>query len=61
MTVVIILFLVGFLLITKGADIFIECTVQIAKKTGISELILGATIVSFATTLPELTVSVLHQ
>lgn len=58
MTVVIILFLVGFLLITKGADIFIECTVQIAKKTGISELILGATIVSFATTLPELTVSV---
>lgn len=58
MTVVIILFLVGFILITKGADIFIECTVQIAKKTGISELILGATIVSFATTLPELTVSV---
>lgn len=58
MTVVIILFLIGFLLITKGADIFIECTVQIGKKTGISELILGATIVSFATTLPELTVSV---
>lgn len=58
MTVVIILFLIGFLLITKGADIFIECTVKIGKKTGISELILGATIVSFATTLPELTVSV---
>ena len=51
------LFLIGFILITKGADIFIECTVQIGKKTGISELILGATIVSFATTLPELTVS----
>lgn len=58
MTVVIILFLIGFILIIKGADIFIECTVQIGKKTGISELILGATIVSFATTLPELTVSV---
>ena len=58
MTLVIILFLAGFLLITKGADIFIDCTVQIGKKTGISELILGATIVSFATTLPELTVSV---
>lgn len=58
MTVVIILFFIGFLLITKGADIFIECTVKIGKKTGISELILGATIVSFATTLPELTVSV---
>lgn len=58
MTVVIILFFIGFLLITKGADIFIDCTVKIGKKTGISELILGATIVSFATTLPELTVSV---
>lgn len=58
MTLVIVLFLVGFLLITKGADIFIDCTVKIGKKTGISELILGATIVSFATTLPELTVSV---
>ena len=58
MTAVMILFLFGFFLITKGADIFIECTVKIAKRTGISELILGATIVSFATTLPELTVSV---
>lgn len=58
MIVVIILFLIGFVLITKGADIFIDCTVKIGKKTGISELILGATIVSFATTLPELTVSV---
>ena len=48
----------GFFLITKGADIFIDCTVKIGRKTGISELILGATIVSFATTLPELTVSV---
>lgn len=57
MTVVILLFLLGFFLITKGADIFIDCTVKIGKKTGISELILGATIVSFATTLPELTVS----
>ena len=58
MTLVIFLFLIGFVLITKGADIFIDCTVKIGKKTGISELILGATVVSFATTLPELTVSV---
>ncbi|MBC6695578.1 calcium/sodium antiporter [Terrisporobacter mayombei] len=59
MTLVVILFFIGFILITKGADIFIDCTVLIGKKTGISELILGATIVSFATTLPELTVSTL--
>lgn len=59
MVFVIILFLIGLLLIIKGADIFIDYTVLIGKKTGISELILGATIVSFATTLPELTVSTL--
>lgn len=52
-----ILFIIGFISITKGADIFINCTVEIGKKTHVSELVLGATIVSFATTLPELTVS----
>lgn len=57
MLIVVFLFLLGFILITKGADIFINYTVVIGKKTNISELILGATIVSFATTLPELTVS----
>lgn len=55
----IIIFILGFILISKGADIFINCTVNIGKKLNISELILGATIVSFATTLPELTVSTL--
>lgn len=59
MFITVVLFLVGFLLITKGADIFINCTVEIGKKTNISEIILGATIVSFATTLPEFTVSLL--
>ena len=57
MFITIVLFFIGFILITKGADIFINCTVDIGKKTNISEIILGATIVSFATTLPELTVS----
>ena len=55
----VILFFIGFFLITKGADFFINSTVDVGKKLNISELILGATIVSFATTLPELTVSTL--
>ncbi len=59
MILIFLLFILGFLLITKGADIFINCTVEIGKKTNISEIILGATIVSFATTLPEFTVSLL--
>lgn len=53
----IVLFLLGFVLITKGADIFIESTISVAKKTNIPEIVLGATIVSLATTFPELTVS----
>lgn len=57
MLLVSILFIIGFVLITKGADFFINATVEIGRRTNISELILGATIVSFATTLPELTVS----
>lgn len=57
MFIIVLLFLLGFILISKGADIFINYTVIIGKKTNISELILGATIVSVATTLPELTVS----
>lgn len=57
MFIIVLLFLMGFILIIKGADIFINYTVIIGKKTNVSELILGATIVSFATTLPELTVS----
>lgn len=58
MIVVLFLFLIGFILITKGADIFIDSTISVAKKTNIPEIVLGATLVSLATTFPELTVSV---
>lgn len=58
MLVVLFLFLLGFILITKGADIFIDSTISVAKKTNIPEIVLGATLVSLATTFPELTVSV---
>lgn len=55
---VIALFLLGFILITKGADLFIDSTISVARKTSIPELVLGATLVSLATTFPELTVSI---
>ena len=44
-------------MITKGADWFIESAVVISKKSGIPKIIIGATIVSFATTAPEFAVS----
>jgi len=53
-----LLFLVGLLLIVKGGDWFLDGAVWIAEVSGVPRFIIGATIVSLATTLPELTVSV---
>ena len=56
--VTVLLFLLGLLLIVKGGDWFLDGAVWIAEATGVPRFIIGATIVSLATTLPELTVSV---
>jgi len=56
--VTILLFAVGLALIVKGGDWFLDGAVWIAEVTGVPRFIIGATIVSLATTLPELTVSV---
>ncbi len=56
-TGVILLFIVGLLIIIKGGDWFVESAVWLAKVTGIPNVLIGATIVSIATTLPELLVS----
>lgn len=52
-----ILFTIGLIIIIKGGDIFLDGAIGLAKKTGISSAIIGATIVSIATTLPEMFVS----
>lgn len=51
------LFIIGLLLILKGGDIFIDSAVLIAGKLGVSHTIIGATIVSLGTTLPEVATS----
>lgn len=53
----IILFLVGFVLIIKGSDWFIDSTIWIAKVLKVPNIIIGATLVSICTTLPEAMVS----
>ncbi len=58
-TVVIILFIAGIILIVKGGDYFVDAASWMAEVSGIPRLIIGATIVSFATTLPEVLVSVM--
>lgn len=49
---------VGFVLIIKGGDWFVDSASWMARIAGIPEIIIGATIVSIGTTLPELLTSV---
>ncbi len=53
----VILLAAGIVLIVKGGDFFVDAASWIAEVSGIPKLIVGATVVSFATTLPELLVS----
>lgn len=53
----IILFIVGLILICLGGDRLVDAAVAIAKKMGIPQIVVGATIVSIGTTLPEVLVS----
>lgn len=52
-----LLFAVGVLFIVKGGDYFVDAASWIAEVSGIPKFVVGATIVSLATTLPELLVS----
>lgn len=53
----IILFAVGLVLICAGGDRLVDAAVAIAKRLGIPQIVVGATIVSLGTTLPEILVS----
>ena len=52
-----LLFALGFLLLIKGGDWFVDGATGIAKKFHLPELLIGATVVSIGTTLPEVMVS----
>lgn len=53
-----ILLIVGFILLIKGADFFVDGASGIAKKLGAPAVIIGLTIVSLGTSAPELAVSI---
>ena len=53
----IVLLIVGIVLVVKGGDWFVDAASWIAEVSGIPPFIIGATIVSVATTLPEVLVS----
>lgn len=56
-----IILVVGFFLLIKGADIFVDGAAAIAKKIGIPAVIVGLTIVSLGTSAPELAVSLISS
>lgn len=53
----ILLFALGFILLIKGGDWFVDGSVGIAHRFHLPELLIGATVVSIGTTLPEVMVS----
>ncbi|MBQ3408762.1 MAG: calcium/sodium antiporter [Clostridia bacterium] len=57
MVIQIIIMLVGFVLLVKGADLLVDGASNIAKKFHIPEIVIGLTIVSIGTSMPELMVS----
>lgn len=59
LAVTVLLFAVGVVFVVKGGDYFVDAASWIAEVSGIPKLIIGATVVSIATTLPEMLVSVM--
>lgn len=57
MTDQIYLFIFGLILLIKGGDWFVDGASSIARRWGLPELLIGATVVSIGTTLPEVMVS----
>ncbi len=57
MALTITLFILGFVLLVKGADLLVDGSVALAKRLRISNLLIGLTIVSFGTSLPEMVVN----
>lgn len=54
----IILLLVGFIILIKGADIFVDGSSNLARNFKLSKMLIGLTIVAFGTSAPEFAVSV---
>lgn len=55
--VAIVFIIVGFVVLVKGADWLVDGASAIAKKLGISDLVIGLTVVAFGTSMPEFVVN----
>ena len=57
MLISVLLFALGLVLLIKGGDWFVDGAVGIAKRFRLPDIVVGATVVSIGTTLPEVMVS----
>ncbi len=57
MLITVLLFVAGLICLIKGGDWFVDGSVNIARRFSVPEILIGATIVSIGTTLPEVMVS----
>jgi cation:H+ antiporter len=57
----VLLLLIGFATLIKGADIMVSGASSLAKRMNVSTLIIGLTIVAFGTSAPEMTVNVINS
>ena len=55
---VLVALVIGFVLLIKGADYFVEGSSSVAKRLHVPAIIIGLTIVAMGTSLPETAVSV---
>lgn len=55
---VLVFLVIGFTLLIKGADLFVEGSSSVAKRLHVPSIIIGLTIVAMGTSLPETAVSV---
>lgn len=53
-----ILFVLGFVLLIKGADLLVDGSASVARKLKISDISIGLTVVAFGTSMPELVVNI---
>lgn len=58
---IIILLIIGFVLLVKGADYFVEGTSALALHYKVPQIVIGLTVVAFGTSAPELVVSIMSS
>ena len=58
MIIEIILIIIGFILLVKGADLFVKASISIAEKFNLSKMLIGLSLVAIGTSLPEIFITI---